>query len=159
MGNTAEIQLSLATIWEYLRTRIVDNDIGPYPQENIIIGAGVSKRKPGAPLEISRQDAQAAGEVWNAFSQGNRSALNDPRFSRVLETLGYSIGLLSDLQIVQAALFGAWLAYRVTGWSEGDVTEEDLLHLDSIAGKAPFRPAVQAVLTTLRADVEHCVAV
>ena len=71
MADTAEIQLSLATIWEYLRARIVSEDIGPYPQENIVIGAGVSKRKPGDPLEIARQDALAAGDAWNALCQGH----------------------------------------------------------------------------------------
>ena len=51
MADTAEIQLSLAFIWEYLRTRVIEGDIGPYPQENLVIGTGVSKRKSGAPNE------------------------------------------------------------------------------------------------------------
>lgn len=149
MADTAEIQLSLSTIWEYLRSRIIYCDIGPYPQENIVIGNSASKRRPGIPLEIARLDAQVACDVWKAFSQGERNALKDPRFGRVLETFGYAIGLLSDLQVVQATQFGAWLAYRVTGWSEGDATEQDLLHLDRIAGQATFRPAVYAVITAL----------
>ncbi len=157
MADTAEIQLSLATIWEYLRSRIVSEDIVPYPQENIVIGAGVSKRKPGAPLEIARQDALAAGDAWNALRQGHSNALNDPRLGRVLETLGYAIGLRSGLVFEQAALFGEWLANRVTGWSDGQATEEDLRHLDRIARQATtFGPAVQAVLTALRENVEHC---
>ncbi len=156
MTDTAEIQLSLAAIWEYLRTRVVGEDIGPYPQENIVIGGCVSKRKPGAPVEIARLDALVACKAWKAFTQGDRNALNDPRFGSVLETLGYAIGLRSGLQLAQATQFGAWLAHRITGWSEGEATEEDLLYLDRIARQATFRPAVQAVLTALRRNAEHC---
>ena len=157
MADTAEIQLSLATIWEYLRARIVSEDIGPYPQENIVIGAGVSKRKPGDPLEIARQDALAAGDAWNALCQGHSNALNDPRLGRVLETLGYAIGLRSGLMFEQAALFGEWLANRVTGWSDGQATEEDLGHLDHIARQATsFGPGMQAVLTELRKNIKNC---
>lgn len=151
MADTAEIQLALATIWEYLRSRIVNEDIGPYPQKEIVIGAGVSKRKPKVLLEIARQDAQAAGDVWHALSQGDSSALNDPRLGRVLDTLGYTIGLRLDLMFEQAALFGEWLAHRVTGWSNGEATEEDLHRLDRIAKQATtFGASVQAVLTELQ---------
>lgn len=151
MGSTAEIQLSLATIWEYLRARIVDNDIGPYPQENIVIGAGVSIRKPGFPLEISRQDAQAAAEVWNALLEGHTNTLRNPRLGRILEILGYAIGLRSGLKFEQAAMFGEWLSHRITGWSDGQATEEDLHQLDNIAKQATtFGVAVQAVLSKLR---------
>ena len=156
MGDTAEIHLTLTTIWEYLRPRIIDTDIGPYPHENIVIGAGVSKRKPGAPVDIARFDALVACEAWKAFTQGNRNALHNPRFGRVLETLGYAIGLRSGLPLVQATQFGAWLAHKVTGWSERDATAQDLLKLDRIAGQATFRQAVQAVLTALRGNVELC---
>ncbi len=156
MGDTAEIQLSLTTIWEYLRTRIIDSDIGPYPHENIVIGAGVSKRKPGAPVEIARLDALVACESWKAFTQGNRNALHDPRFGRVLETLGYAIGLRSGLALVQATQFGEWLAQKITGWSDGQATERDLYHLERIARQASFRPAVTAVLNALRGNVEPC---
>jgi hypothetical protein len=156
MADTAEIQLSLATIWEYLRARIVSEDIGPYPQKDIVIGAGVSKRKPGDPLEIARQDAQAAGEVWDALCQGHSNALNNPRLGRVLETLGYAIGLRSYLMFEQAVLFGEWLANRVTGWSDGQATEEDLHRLDRVAKQTTtFGPAVQAVLTELRKNEKN----
>ena len=70
MADTAEIQLSLAFIWEYLRTRVIEGDIGPYPQENFVIGTGVSKRKPGSPIEIARLDALAACIAWKSFTQG-----------------------------------------------------------------------------------------
>ena len=157
MSDTATIQLSLAMIWEYLRARIVSNDIGPYPQENIVIGAGVSKSKLGTPLEISRQDAQAAGDVWNALCEGHSNVLNDPRLGRVLEILGYAIALKSSLKSEQAALFGEWLANRVTGWSDGQATEEDLHHLDRIAKQATtFGMAVQAVIAELRKKEKTC---
>ncbi len=82
--------------------------------------------------------------------------MNDPRLGRVLETFGYAIGLRSGLPLEQATQFGEWLANRVTGWSDGQATEEDLRHLDRIARQATFRPAVQAVLTELRRNVELC---
>ena len=97
MTDTAEIQLSLAAIWEYLRTRVVGEDIGPYPQENIVIGAGVSKRKPGDPLEIARLDALVAGDAWNATSPGPLK-----RFKR--STSGAGPG-------------NPWLCNRSTVWS------------------------------------------
>ncbi len=69
MIDTVEIQLSLAAIWEYLSPRVVD----------IVIGAGVSKRKPGSGVKIARLDALSACKAWKAFTQGNRNAFNDPR--------------------------------------------------------------------------------
>ena len=151
VATTATIQLTLATIWEYLRARLLGEDIGPYPQDHIVIGAGVSNYRPGDPLEIARQDALVAGEIWNALCEGHSYALNDPRLGRVLQTLGYAIGVRSGLVFAQAALFGEWLAHRVTGWSDGHATEQDLHHLDRISKQATsFGMAMQAVHDELR---------
>ncbi len=150
MTDTSEIQLSLAAIWEYLRTRVVDGNLGPYPQNQIIIGGGVLKLKPEAAVEISRQDALATCVAWQAFAQGHRNALNNPRLGRVMETLGYMTGLQSGLMFEQATLFGEWLSQTITGWTDGQATEKNLGHIDHIARQAAFRPAVKAVLDALR---------
>jgi hypothetical protein len=153
MIDTAEIQLSLAAIWEYLSPRVVDVDIGPYPQEQIVIGAGVSKHKLGSAVEIARLDALAACKAWMAFTQGQRQALKDPRFGRVLETIGYTIGLKAGLPATPALQFGEWLSRTLTGteWTEGqEETEKTMRRLERIAKQAAFRPAAIAVLNALR---------
>ncbi len=149
MTDTLEVQISLSNIWDFLRTRVLDKDVGPYPKEQIVIGVGVSKRKPGSVVEISRLDALAACVAWKAFVDGNRKAIQDPRFGHVVEILGYVAGLRSGLEFVEASRFGEWLAYTISGWSDGQDTTGSIQRLERIAKKAAFRPAVKAVLHAL----------
>lgn len=152
MADTSEIQLSLAAIWHYLRTHVVDGDIGPYPQKQIVIGGGVGHRKPDAAVEIARQDALAACVAWKTFAKGDRKALTDPRLGHVMETLGYMSGLRSGLPFEQAVRFGEWLSNKITGWTDGEAAEADVRQLERVARQAAFRPAVKAVLDTLRPE-------
>jgi hypothetical protein len=165
MADTSEIQLSLAAIWQYLRTHVVHDDIGPYPQNQIVIGGGLSPRKPDAAVEIARQDALGACVAWKRFTEGHRKALNDPRLGHVMETLGYMSGLRSGLPFTQAVQFGEWLSNKITGWTDGEAAESDVRHLERVAKQAAFRPAVKAVLDALRPEqpvpmpnVEPCLA-
>lgn len=149
MTDTLEVQLSLSTIWDFLRKRVLDKDIGLYPKEQIVIGAGVSKRKPGSVIEISRLDALAASMAWKACREGNRKALQDPRLAHVFETLAYVAGLRLGLEYADASRFGEWLAYTITGWNDGQDTTGSIQRLEQIAKQAAFRPAVNAVVHAL----------
>jgi hypothetical protein len=148
MTDTFEVKLSLSSIWDFLRTQVIDRDVGPYPTEKIIIGTGISKRKPGNIVEISRLDALAACMAWQSFSKGDRRALQDPRLSHVIETLAYLMGLQAGLAFKEAIQFGAWLAYTITGWNDGQ-NDNSMRRLEHIAKQAAFRPAVKAVLVAL----------
>jgi hypothetical protein len=152
MADTSEIQLSLASMWQYLRTHVVDGDIGPYPQKQIIIGGGLSHRKPDTAVEIARQDAVGACDAWKRFAEGHRQALHDPRLGHVMETLGYMSGLRSGLPFTQAVQFGEWLSNKITGWTDGETAESDVRHLERVAKRAVFRPAVKAVIDALRPE-------
>lgn len=150
MNETMEVQLSIADIWEYLRTHALDPDVGPFPKEKIVIGAGISRRKPGNIVEISRFDALAASVAWKAFAEGDQRALQDPRLAHVVETLGYLMGLQSGLEFREATLFGAWLSFTITGWNGGQNTIDIMRQLEQIAKQASFRPAVSAVIGALK---------
>ena len=153
MTETLEVQLSLSSIWDFIRTQLLDKDVGPYPKEKIIIGTGIAKRKPGNIVEISRLDALAASMAWKTFSEsGERRALQDPRLGDVVETLAYLMGLQSGLAFNEAMEFGAWLAYTITGWNGGKNASKSMQRLEQIAKQAAFRPAVKAVLGALRND-------
>ncbi len=86
--------------------------------------------------------------------------MNNPRLERVLETLGYAIGLRFDLPSVQATQFGEWLSETVMGWSDEQTAEHDLSHLGRVARRATFRPASTAVLNVLQLqrNEAHCPA-
>lgn len=149
MNETLEVQLSISEIWEYLRKYALDRDVGPFPKEKIIIGAGISRRKPGDVVEVSRFDALAASMAWKAYCEGDQRALQDPRLGHVVETLAYLMGLHSGLGFLEATLFGSWLAYTLTGWNGGQNNIDNMRQLEQIARQASFRPAVTAVIAAL----------
>ena len=150
MTETLEVQLAISSIWDFIRTQLLDRDVGPYPKDKIIIGTGIAKRKPGNVVEISRLDALAASMAWKTFNEGDRRALQDPRLGHVVETLAYLMGLQSGLAFNEATAFGAWFAYTITGWNGGKNASANMQRLELIAKQAAFRPAVKAVLAALK---------
>jgi hypothetical protein len=150
MTETLEVRLALSSIWDFIRTQLLDQQVGPYPKEKIIIGTGIAKREPGSVVEISRLDALAASLAWKTFNEGERQALQDPRLGHVVEMLAYLMGLESGLAVNEASQFGAWLAYNITGWNGGKNANPYMQRLEQIAKQAAFRPAVMAVLKALK---------
>ena len=136
MANTPQIHLSLSTIWDYLCRYSTDIDFGPYPKKKIIIGGTVSSEPSGEAVEMTRLDALAARVAWEAFIQGDRESLNDPRLARAIASLGYLMGRRTGILMPQAIQFGHWLAYAITGWSVGEGPEGVVTYLESVAAQA-----------------------
>jgi hypothetical protein len=136
MADTPQIHLSLSTIWDYLCRYSTKIDFGPYPKKQVVIGGKVSPEPSGETVEVARLDAVAARAAWEAFMQGDRQALNDPRLARAIVSLGYLMGRRTDILLPQAIDFGCWLGYVITGWSVGEGPESMVNYLESVAAKS-----------------------
>lgn len=136
MADTPQIHLSLSTIWDYLCRYSTKIEFGPYPKNQVVIGGNASSDPSGETVEVNRLDALAARAAWDAFIQGDRQALNDPRLARAIASLGYLMGCQTGVMVPQAVQFGHWLAYAITGWSVGESPESVLTYLESVAAKS-----------------------
>ena len=149
MADTPQIHLSLSTIWDYLCRYSSKIDFGPYPKEQVVVGGKVSADPTGEMVEVNRIDALAARVAWDAFDQGDRQALNDPRLARAIASLGYIMGRQTGIMLPQAIQFGHWLAYAITGWSVGESPESVITYLESVAAKsASTRPGPEQLALT-----------